>query len=85
MDEVGWDRYSNLVPGCLPLGSLDWLKSHPWNEFASSVIDLPRSNLARTLATINALLREGDGKQSHAILVGVSKESLSLEILKFCV
>ena len=50
---------------------LDWLKSHPWNEFASSVFDLPRSNLARTLATINTLLREGDGKQCHAILVGV--------------
>ena len=42
--------------------SLDWLKRHPGNELASSVFNLPRSNLARTLTTINALLREGDGK-----------------------
>lgn len=65
--------------------SLGGLKRHPGNELASSVFDLPRSNLARTLATINALLREGDGKQCHAILIGVSKESLFPEILKFCV
>ena len=45
-------------PGVSPT-SLGGLKRHPGNELASSVFDLPRSNLARTLATINALLREG--------------------------
>ena len=42
--------------------SLGGLKRYPGNEFASSVFDLPRSNLVRTLSTINVLLREGDGK-----------------------
>lgn len=42
--------------------SLGGLKRYPGNELASSVFDLPRSTLARTLSTINALLREGDGK-----------------------
>ena len=59
---------SQGLPRSVPL---DWLKRHPGNELASSVFDLPRSNLARTLATINALLREVDGKQCHAVLVGV--------------
>ena len=42
--------------------SLGGLKGYPGNELASSVFDLPRSTLARTLSTINAFLREGDGK-----------------------
>ena len=42
--------------------SLGGLERHPGNELVSSVFDLPRSNLVRTLATINALSREGDGK-----------------------
>ena len=69
LDGIVIPTSSQGLPRSAPL---DWLKRHPGNELASSVFDLPRPNLVRTLATINALLREGDGKQCHAILVGVS-------------